>query len=235
MTTPLVLPDRGGPSGNTARSGRANSQCSSSVAPSTHHRRRAGRAYASRAKGPRQPGSRGSLTPGAEGEAMIASITTSVRTARISAIAQDGSRSRSATPRPGRRPAPVAVRSTCGAARSGATVPARPVCPPDSFSAGHRRLLLQQPLDPRAQKPPRPPKLARRQLPAARKVIDGRHRKVQKLGDLRGGHHLIPGQRHATSLVARAGHLRGAVSMPITMQARLGRRKDISRRPRGRP
>jgi hypothetical protein len=34
MTTPLVLPDRGGPSGNTARSGRANSQCSSSVAPS---------------------------------------------------------------------------------------------------------------------------------------------------------------------------------------------------------
>ena len=34
MTTPLVLPDRGGPSINTACSGRANFQCSSSLAPS---------------------------------------------------------------------------------------------------------------------------------------------------------------------------------------------------------
>ncbi len=59
---------------------------------------------------------------------------------------------------------------------------------------------------------------------------------MQKLGDLRGGHHLIPGQRHAPSLVAREPVICGvAVIMLVTMQTRLGRRKGISGHPPGRP
>jgi hypothetical protein len=104
----------------------------------------------------------------------------------------------------------VAVRSTGGAALSNVTVPTRPACSRESSQHPHRRLLLQQPFDPRTQEPPRPPEPTRRQLATAREVIDGRDRKVQKLSDLGGGHHLIPGQRHATTLVARAGHLRGS-------------------------
>ena len=97
------------------------------------------------------------------------------------------------------------------------------------MSAGHPAAILKQPLDPRTKEPPRPPEPARRQFAATREVVDGRDREVQKLSHLRGGHHLIAGQRYASTLVARAGHLGVAVSTPKTMQPRLGQRKDICR------
>ena len=77
MITPLVLPDRGGPSSSTARSGRANRHCPSSPAPShTPPPARAASARIAR-NGSASAGIAGAL--GARGrarEAMIASITT---------------------------------------------------------------------------------------------------------------------------------------------------------------
>ena len=207
MMTPLVLPDRGAPSGSTARSGRANFHCPSSPAPSDTPPPGA----RGERTGPRQSGSRVLAGRGRAWEAMIVSISTSARTARISAIA---------TPVAPTGPLPRSHHAQGGdlhrwpcdppAVRVGLLRRSRSVRSVGrTYRQPARRLVLQQPLDPRAQEPPRPPKPTRRQLPAAREMVDGRHRKVQKLGDLRGGHHLIPGQRHPRSLVARAGHLRG--------------------------
>ncbi len=68
-------------------------------------------------------------------------------------------------------------------------------------------------LDPRTQKPPRPPQPARRDLPTPRQVVHGRDGEMQQLRDLRGGHHLIPRQAPSRAAAERGALLIwGAVS-----------------------
>ncbi len=205
MITPLVLPDRGGPSNSTARSARANLDSPRETVRDTPRRppgppRRApARTDRPAARAPGRPRN-GASQPAPHAGGRAARTGQCPRARRHTGADLDrGLRccvsERGHSP-DGPRQAMTTHTYRCHRAPA---VGAAAAMDPNPAQWTSSRLASAD-YEPRSSsirgrtKPPRPPQPARRDLPPTSQVVDRRDRQVQQLADLRGGHHLIASQ-----------------------------------------